>query len=258
MLPDAGVYFSDAYARACDARVVQVEEDWVALDRTVFCPGEGGQAPDRGWLRWESASAGVTGVQAERGQFWHRITGETPPVGAHITSELDWPHRLRMMRTHTAYHLVSALALYVSGARVARVTPLATGLRFHMMADLWHPTIVADIERRANEAIAANLPVLTYTLSRAEALATPLIHPMKIAMMPDRIACVRVVEIEGITLDIDTGTHVRALGEIGALRLNLTPGSAPVMDLHLITKRKIATPQLATVNHAIEPSYHPA
>jgi misacylated tRNA(Ala) deacylase len=220
MVSRVGLYLDDAYARSFEARVLDVKGDRVALDRTAFCPGELGQMPDRGWLKWGAADkANVADVHTDDGLFWHRVAGELPPVGTDITGELDWTHRHRMMRTHTAFHLLSALTFYLCGAQTVRPRVLSNGLRVIFKTDCMSDHLLNDLEQRANQAIAADVPVYTYLLSRDEARESPLLHPLKLSLLPPHIETVRVMEIEGIALDIDTGTHVRSLREIGGVQI---------------------------------------
>jgi misacylated tRNA(Ala) deacylase len=222
MLMNAGLYLADAYKRSFEAHVIEVDSGRVALDRTAFCPGEGGQMPDRGWLRWSDGATNVAKAYADAGVFWHYLKkgNALPPVGTTITGELDWTYRHRMMRTHTALHLVNAIAFYLGGARCVTSQVLSSGLRLQFKAECWSPLLAADIERRVNEAIAADIPVLTYALTREEARETPLLNQTKIALLPRWMNAVRVVEIEGIALDFDTGTHVRSTREIGGIQVN--------------------------------------
>ena len=235
-----GLYLSDPYTRSFEARVLDVDGDRVALDRTAFCPGEVGQMPDRGWLRWgKKDKANVADVMTDAGVFWHRVDGELPPVGTTITGELDWTYRHRMMRTHTAFHLVSALTFYLCGAQALKSHTLPTGLQVAFKSDCWSPLLAADIERRANQAIAADIPVYTYFLSREEARETPLINRMKVDLLPPWVQTVRVVEIEGIALDIDTGTHIRSTREIGAIQVLRAPSTDKryqQLELRLLAK----------------------
>ncbi len=221
MTANVGLYLHDPYARSFEARVLEVADDHVVLDRTAFCPGETGQSPDRGWLRWGSKAANVERVDAKAGSYWHYLDANShkPHVGQTITGELDWAHRHRMMRTHTAFHLVSAIAFYLCGARATHPRIISSGLRLQFRSDCWCDEVTTDLLHRVNEIITARLPVYTYDLSREEALEAPLLNRLKIDLLPPRIRSVRVVEIEGIALEIDLGTHVRSTDEIGSLQL---------------------------------------
>jgi len=218
MFLNAGLYFDDAYARSFEANVIAVDGNHIALDRTIFCPGERGQSPDRGWLHWQQGNATVASVNTSSGMFWHYVDGVVPALGTTISGELDWNYRHQMMRTHTALHLVNALAFYIGCALPVTSRVLPTGLQIQCRSAFWNHTLRAEIERRVNEAITADLPVHTYTLSREEAKNTPLLNQTKVAMLPQWMTEVRVMEIEGISLDIDTGTHVRSTREIGGLQ----------------------------------------
>lgn len=223
------LYLNDAYARQFEARVLDVERDRVVLDRTVFCPGEGGQMPDRGWLRWGGSTASVARVDANSGVFWHYMdhNSRLPRVGQTITGELDWTYRHRMMRTHTTFHIASAIAFYMYGARALPNSVLNSGLKIDFRTDLWNGRILADLEQRVNQVIAADVPVLTYFLSRAEARQNPLINRLKVDLLPEWVQQVRVVEIEGVALEVDTGTHIRSTREIGAVQFGKVASFSP-------------------------------
>jgi misacylated tRNA(Ala) deacylase len=260
MATHAGLYLDDPYARSFEARVLDVDGDRVALDRTVFCPGELGQMPDRGWLRWGGDRANVSAVRPDGGVFWHQLDGTLPPLGAAITGELDWTYRHRMMRTHTAYHLVSALAFYLCGAHTLRSHVLSGGFRFTVKSDCVSRALVRDLERRANEIISGDVPVYTYLLSREEAAETPLLNTLKISLLPSHIHTIRVVEIEGVTLDIDAGTHVRSTREIGGLQVQRAvahDGHYVDFELKLLAKQPAKAAQIPVI-HEISAGVHPA
>ncbi len=236
----AGIYLNNAYTRSFQARVVEVEPGRVALDRTAFCPGENGQMPDRGWLRWRRGALSVTSVSARDGLFWHDVSGRAPSAGTTVSGEIDWTYRHRMMRTHTSLHLVTALAWHLGGAHVTHAHVLASGLRLRLRSDCWCDELANEIQRQANAIIAADLPVRTYLLTRDEARETPALHQRKIDLLPHYITTLRVVELEGIALDIDTGTHVRSTREIGGL--HLTHPRALGQDLQQIELRLLSKP----------------
>lgn len=252
MLANVGLYLMDSYARQFEARVLDVKGNCVALDRTAFCPGEGGQKPDRGWLRWGGGTSNVANVAADSGVFWHQVEGSRPPVGTTITGELDWAYRHKMMRTHTAYHLTSAIMFHLCGAQTLKAQVLATGFRINFKTDCWCDALAHDLEFRVNQAITADVPVLTYLLSRQEARETPFLNSLKVDLLPAWVKNVRVAEIEGIALDVDTGTHVRSSREIGGMQIarhtSLANGYEQI-DLRLLAKAPVKNAWPSLMRH---------
>ena len=103
------LFAEDAYLTSCEATVVDVRDEGVILDRTVFYARGGGQPGDTGTLRWESGLARVTDTVKMGGDIVHQVEGDAPLVGHSVTAEIDWARRHRLMRTHTALHALSGV-----------------------------------------------------------------------------------------------------------------------------------------------------
>ena len=103
----------DAYLRTCEATVVDVRDDGVVLDRTVFYPRGGGQPGDSGTLRWNGGECVVTDATKSRddGEIVHAVDPSTPApaIDSSVTAEIDWDRRYQHMRTHTALHALSGV-----------------------------------------------------------------------------------------------------------------------------------------------------
>lgn len=220
------LYLVDAYRREVEATVVAQVDDAVMLDRTVFYPGGGGQPPDTGWLHSDGRMWLVTRVaRGDSGAILHVLdpaAGPLPPVGARVTAVLDWPRRYRLMRMHTALHVLCGTVFREYGALVTggQMYPDRARMDFEL-ADL-SPARVAHIAATANAHIAADRPVQVRVLPRAEAFAIPDLIRTKINLLPPEISAVRIVEIVGLDLQADGGTHVARTGEIGGLRITGT------------------------------------
>ena len=219
----------DAYLRAFDATVVAVDPATrvVVLDRTAFYPGGGGQPADTGTL---AASDGTTAwrvgeVRRDGGVVRHVVDGGAdnplPAVGDPIRGEIDWATRYRLMRTHTALHVLCGVVFRDYGALVTGGNMGADKARmdFEMDSAEFTPARVAEIERRANEEIAAGRDVRVRVLPRAEAFAIPDLIRTKVNLLPEGIAEVRTVEVVGLDLQADGGTHVANTREVGGLRV---------------------------------------
>lgn len=212
--------YTDAYARETDATVLAVEENAVLLDRTVFYPGGGGQPADTG--RLAGADGGdwvVTGAHKRGDDIWHTVEGALPATGLGVTAEIDWERRHALMRTHSALHVLCGVVWRDWQASVTggNMEPLSGRMDFEfetMSADL-----VDEIEKRVNAEIAADREIRVAFLPRDEAFAIPDLVRTKINLLPQGIAEVRTIEIVGLDLQADGGTHVAHTGEIGMVRV---------------------------------------
>jgi len=226
------ICYRDAYARAVEAVVDGVEESadglLVRLDRTVFYPGGGGQPADSGTLlaldpvwggqRWQVASAKRGGDEIA-----HLVVGvaprDGPEVGMRVRVDIDWERRYLLMRTHTALHALCGVVWRDYGAQVTggNMEPGAGRMDFEferMSGDL-----VGEIERKVNVELAAGRAVRVQVLPRAEAFAIPDLIRTKVNLLPVGIAEVRTVEIVGLDLQADGGTHVANTSEVGRIRV---------------------------------------
>lgn len=213
------LYHTDSELREMDAVVVAVEGDRVALDRTVFYARSGGQVADQGRLSWAGGSAAVIEVRKDGHQNWHQLDGPPPAVGTAVHGELDWARRHALMRTHTATHILNGVIWRDYGALVtgASVEPGRGRLDFeleHMSGEF-----AAEIEARINAEVAADRPVLVRFLPHDEVFNTPGLVRSKSVAPPEDGDEVRVVEIVGLDMQADGGTHVARTREVGTIRV---------------------------------------
>lgn len=216
------ICYRDAYAREVEADVVAVdpEANAVLLDRTVFYPGGGGQPADAGTL--ESASGGswvVTGAKKRGDDIWHMLDGELPAAGTHVTALLDWERRHALMRTHSALHVLCGVVWrdYRASVTGGNMEPLSGRMDFEF--ETMAAELVAEIEQRVNEEIAADREIRVAVLPRDDAFAIPDLIRTKINLLPEGIPEVRTIEIVGLDLQADGGTHVARTSEIGHVRV---------------------------------------
>jgi misacylated tRNA(Ala) deacylase len=213
------LYYQDAYMKEFDAVVTAVSADGIELDRTAFYPGGGGQPSDAGMLRAGGSTWTVETVRKAEGRAWHRVGGDSPGVGQAVQAALDWDRRYALMRTHTAMHILCGVIWRDYGASVTggNMEPLQGRMDFEferMQQDLVH-----EIEARINAEVQAGRPIRTRSLPRAEAFEIPDLIRTKINLLPEGIREVRVVEIVGLDLQADGGTHVANTREVGPLRV---------------------------------------
>ncbi len=215
------LYQTDSYLRQFEARVTAVDPagSRVALDRTAFYPGGGGQPADTGSLAFGGATARVTQVKKEGDLLWHTVAGDLPAEGAAVTGTIDWDRRYALMRTHSALHVLCGVVWRDYGAQVTggNMDPLQGRMDFEF-ANL-RGELVAEIEAKCNAEVIAARDVRVRILPRAEAFEIPDLIRTKINLLPPGIAEVRTVEIVGLDLQADGGTHVANTREIGRIRV---------------------------------------
>ena len=223
------LYYDDAYTRSFDATVTAVDGARVALDRTAFYPGGGGQLNDTGWLTVGDLRMPVTKVKKEGGEIWHWLdtsaaqtdVGGEPsiPVGQAVQGELDWDRRYGIMRTHTAMHILCGVVWRDYGASVTggNMDPGKGRMDFEFAA--MSRELVTEIEAKCNVEIAAARPVRSQILPRDEAFQIPDLIRTKISLLPKGIQEVRTIELVGLDLQADGGTHVRNTSEVGSMKI---------------------------------------
>jgi misacylated tRNA(Ala) deacylase len=218
------LFSHDSYLRSCEATVVNIRDDGVVLDRTVFYPRGGGQPGDSGTMRWDGGECRVTDTVKSRddGEILHVIDPETPPppVGTALTAELDWERRYQHMRTHTALHALSGVVFTDFGAKVTGGNMDSGGVaRMDFELDGISQEFGQEVEARLNERLAQDVPVKVLLLPRAEALADPDLIRTKVSLIPESIDPIRVIDITGIDKQADGGTHVASSGEVGRVKV---------------------------------------
>jgi misacylated tRNA(Ala) deacylase len=214
------LHLSDCYLREFDAVVTAVAEDAVVLDRTAFYPQGGGQPSDVGILRdAEGREYSVRVVQKAKGRVLHKLDGQPPPAGSEVWGFIDWDRRYKLMRTHTALHILCGVIWRDYGASVTggNMQPLRARMDFEL--ESMSAEFSDEVEAKINEEVEAARPVGTRILPREEAFQIPDLIRTKINLLPESIREVRVVEIEGLDLQADGGTHVANTSEVGRIRV---------------------------------------
>lgn len=213
------LYTTNAYLKEFDAAVVAQAEGGVVLDRTVFYPGGGGQPCDTGTLSAANQTWTVSAVKKADGHLVHHVDGELPAVGTHVTGRLDWDRRYKLMRTHTAMHILCGVVFRDYGAQVTggNMDPLQGRMDFEF--ETMRQELVAAIEEAINAEVEAARPVRVRILPREEAFSIPDLIRTKINLLPEGIAEVRIVELVGLDLQADGGTHVANTSEVGRIRV---------------------------------------
>ncbi|HEX3542274.1 MAG TPA: alanyl-tRNA editing protein [Acidimicrobiales bacterium] len=214
----------DAYRRQFDATIAEVdrEQGRVALARTAFYPGGGGQPHDTGRLTWDGGQATVARVGREAGRIWHWLEGDAldlPGDGTEVLGTLDWDRRHLLMRTHTALHVLCGVVWADFGVAVTggNMEPGAARIDFEL--DAISAELGQRLEQRVNEEIARAHEILVEFLARAEADRDPALIRTKANLIPASIDPLRVIDIVGLDRQADGGTHVATTAEVGGIKV---------------------------------------
>ncbi len=218
MVETALLFRDDAYARDCEATVIEATPDGgIVLDQTVFYAQGGGQPGDVGTLRAANGaevSVANTVYGPDRIRVLHQVGGETRlfSPGDRVELRLDWERRYRRMRIHTALHLLSVVLPYpVTGGAIGE----GDGRLDFDIPDAGLDK--AEIAAKLNELISRDAPVTERWITDEELDANPGLVKTMSVKPPRGSGRVRLVEIEGIDLQPCGGTHVRRTGEIGSV-----------------------------------------
>jgi len=217
------LYQTDSYLIEFNAVVtaVDAENRAVLLDRTAFYPGGGGQPADDGEMHSGGVTWPVLRARKSAEGIWHLLGGDgsLPPVGAGVTGKINWERRYQLMRTHTALHILCGVVFRDYGALVTGgdMEPLKGRMDFEF--ESLTKDLVSVIEAAVNREVVESRPVRVKILPRDEAFQIPDLIRTKINLLPPEIAEIRTVELVGLDLQADGGTHVASTREVGRIRV---------------------------------------
>ncbi len=217
------MYQTDSYMREFTAQITAVDPERraVVLDRTAFYPGGGGQPHDTGTLEVDGVHYPVTKVTKGPEGIWHLLGGEEalPEIGSQAAGSLDWDRRYALMRTHTALHILCGVVFRDYGAQVTGgdMEPLKGRMDFEF--ETMTHDLVQVIEEAVNREVENGHDIRVAILPREEAFQIPDLIRTKINLLPPGIPEVRTVELIGLDLQADGGTHVHNTREVGRVRV---------------------------------------
>jgi len=212
---------ADATVREWDATVLLSDpEQGIVLDRSAFYPGGGGQPPDHGVLLWGGVQTRI--VDVRRGDDYYLVPLEgdpLPPAGAAVTGAIEDDRRTALMRTHSGLHLLSGVVFRDFGALVtgSNMDPLSGRLDFNL--EQVPEGFKESVEAACNVEVDADRAIAAYGLPREEAFAIPDIIRTATNLLPPSIEIVRIVDINGLDVQADGGTHVASTRQIGRMRV---------------------------------------
>ena len=219
------LFQTDAYQSEFDAVVTAVNADGgVVLDRTAFYIGGGGQPCDTGRLAAASGGTGaeyrVTKVARAGGAIVHTLDGaDRPAAGDALRGVIDWERRYLLMRTHTALHILCGVVWRDYGALVTGGDMRPGAARMDFELENMSAEFAGEVEARINAEVAAARDIAVDFMSRAAADAHPDLIRTKINLLSAAISEVRTIDIRGLDLQADGGTHVRNTREVGGIRV---------------------------------------
>lgn len=217
------IYPADSYIQEFDALITGVypEHNGITLDQTTFYPGGGGQPADDGVLTISGLDYPIQRVKRIDGKYIHIFKDQMAQltIGTPVRGAVNWERRYKLMRTHTAMHILCGVIFRDYGATVTggNMEPLKGRMDFEF--ETMHKDLIQEIETAINLEVHNARPISWRVLPREEAFQIPDLIRTKINLLPEGIQQVRIVEILGLDLQADGGTHVRNTSEVGQLRI---------------------------------------
>ncbi len=211
------LYWRDQSLTEWTATVVESSAEAVVLDESAFYPGGGGQPPDAGQLEWSGVFTRIEGASASG---LVPVEGDpVPPVGTVVQARLDDVRRRQLMRTHSGLHVVCGVVYRDYGAVVtgSNMEPLLGRMDFNLTEV---PSgFKEDLERVVNEEIARDRAILDRVVSREDAMADPDVMRTAQNLIPPEVQEIRVIDVDGLDKQADSGTHVASTRQIGEVRI---------------------------------------
>lgn len=213
------LFLVDSYLKELRATVLSVKDGkYVTLDQTIFYAKGGGQPYDTGKIIRDGEVFNVVYVGKFSGEISHEVDRVGLQPGDDVRCVLNWERRYKLMRSHTAAHVLATLLNKGTGALITGNQLEEDHVRFDFSLEKFDRTLLEKYLAKANELFAADIEVRWYELPREEALKIPGVIKMAEAFPPD-LPVLRIVEIVGLDRQADGGTHVRNLREIGKVEL---------------------------------------
>ena len=213
------LYYSESYLKQFEATVTDVVAGGVVLNRTAFYVGGGGQPADSGVLTVGNREYSVTGIKRVDGQFVHLIAGELPSQSSIVKGQIDWERRYLLMRTHSALHILCGVVWRDYGARVTGGDMKPGEGRMDFEFESFSAEFVDELEAKVTAEVEKHREIRINHLSREEADQEPDLIRTKVNLLPSDIQEIRTIDIDGLDLQADGGTHVANTQEVGTIQV---------------------------------------
>lgn len=219
---DTVLYMKDPYTKSFNSEVKEVQGDTVILNETAFYPTGGGQPTDMGRLVKEGGEEfNVISVKKQAGQILHQLDKEGLQPGDKVHGTIDWDRRYKLMRYHTAAHVVSAVIHKETGALITGNQLELEKARIDFNTESFNKEDIQKYEEKANQIIKAGHEVKINFLPREEAEKVPTL--VKLAKsLPESLKIIRTIEIQDIDLQACGGCHLKNTSEIGSIKITET------------------------------------
>ena len=216
------LYMSDSYLKKWDAKVVSVKDGkFITLNQTAFYPKGGGQPWDEGYIIRDGEKFKIVYVGKFSGDISHEVDKPGLKEGDIVSCEIDWERRYTYMRYHTACHLLSNLLFRRANAKITGNQIKLDKARMDFSMEDYSPEKLRTYVEDANVIIKQNLPITIETMSRAAVLEEPELARLAVGL-PKNLQEFRIVKIGDIDKQVDGGTHVNSLSEIGEIEMTKT------------------------------------
>lgn len=212
------LYWEDSYLTEFEANVTSVNSDMVELDQTAFFATGGGEPNDTGKLIVDGQEFKIIDVTKNGENILHRVDREGLNSRDKVKGIIDWDRRYRLMRMHTAAHLLSALIHNETGALITGGNLDLDKSRIDFNLETFDREKFVRLVNEADGFIKKDAEVKSYIMKREEALKIPDIIKLAEVAPPD-VGELRIVEIIGIDKQADGGNHVKSLKEIGGIEI---------------------------------------
>lgn len=213
------LYMDDSYLKTWNAKIVGVKDDkYITLDNTAFYPKGGGQPWDEGLIIKGQEKFRVIYVGKFSGEISHEVDKPGLNVGDDVSCELDWKRRYTFMRYHTASHLISNILYNRADAKITgnQIEMDKTRMDFSMIN--YSPERLKAYVSEANDIIKQDFPITIDYMTKQEVLEKPELARLAVGL-PENIKEFRIVNIGNIDKQVDGGTHVNQLSEIGNIEV---------------------------------------
>jgi len=218
------LYQTNSYLVTFTATVTSLfeTEHAILLDQTAFYPGGGGQPADNGIITLDDVHYPIIRARKSGQDILHIIQSDfpLPMVGTTIQGQVNWDRRYKTMRTHTAMHILCGVIFRDYGASVTGGDMELLNGRMDFEFETMQKDLVREIETAINREVENARSIKIAILPRDIAFQIPDLIRTKINLLPEGIQQVRVVEIVGLDIQADGGTHVKNTAEVGSIRIS--------------------------------------
>ncbi|MFX1390676.1 MAG: alanyl-tRNA editing protein [Promethearchaeota archaeon] len=212
----------NSYLKKWNAKVVSVKDNkYIVLDTTAFYPKGGGQPWDEGYIIKNGEKFKVVYVGKFSGKISHEVDNPGLKEGDEVSCELDWERRYTFMRYHTASHLISNILYNRANAKITGNQIELDKTRMDFSMKDYSPEKLRAFVDEANNIIEKDLPITIDYMSKEEVLGKPELARLAVGL-PENIKEFRIVKIGDIDTQVDGGTHVNHLKEIGKIEITKT------------------------------------